>query len=260
MTKRNSPDTAEEFLRIIYKEGFGPAFEKQGYTLPWPVDIDFGYTSSGTRKGPGGEFYDGAASTHGVPKINIRCEFADPDWIQKVLGHQCIHAAVGAAAGHDKPFRDCALRMQYAGNKMREVVPGPELLERVHALWESLGPFSRGALKFETHDHAGVEKPPKLSADHPEKQKNRQLKAECLIDDCGYIARVSAMNLREKGAPICPVHKQPMRHEALPPSPEERRAAEMKDITPRPEQPDDARALPPPAETLLIEYRMGEEP
>jgi hypothetical protein len=217
VSKRNCPETAEEFLRIIYKEGFAPAFEKQGYKLPWPVDIDFGFTSSGARKGPGGEFYDGAASTHGVPKINIRCETADIDWILKVLGHQCVHAGVGAAEGHAKPFRDCALRMQYVGNKMREAVPGPDLMERVHALAESIGPFPRGALKFETHDHAGVEKPPKLSADHPERQKNRQLKAECLIDDCGYIARVSAMNLREKGAPICPVHKQPMWHEALPP-------------------------------------------
>ena len=234
MSKRNSPETTEEYLRIIYKEGFGPAFEKQGFKLPWPIDIDFGFTSSGTRKGPGGEFYDGAASTHGVPKVNIRAEKADIDWILKVLGHQCGHAAVGAAEGHGKKFRDCVLRMQYVGNSLREVVPGPELMERVLALAESLGPFPRGALRFETHDHAGVEKPPKLSADHPERQKNRQLKAECLIDDCGYIARVSAMNLREKGAPICPVHKRPMEHEALPVDP--RHKQELKeDATPEPE-------------------------
>ena len=31
MSKRNSPETTEEYLRIIYKEGFGPAFEKQGF-------------------------------------------------------------------------------------------------------------------------------------------------------------------------------------------------------------------------------------
>ena len=89
-------------------------------------------------------------------------------------------------------------------------------MKRVHDLAESLGPFPRGALKFETHDHAGAEKPPKLSADSPERQKNRHLKCECMVDDCGYIANVSAKNLREKGAPLCPVHKEAMRHEPLP--------------------------------------------
>jgi hypothetical protein len=148
VTKRNSPDSAEDYLRAIYKEAYAPAFEKQGYKLPWPVDIDFGFTSSGSRKGPSGEFYDGAASTNGVPKINIRCDNADIDRILKVLGHQCVHAAVGAAEGHGKKFRDCALRMQYAGHKMRETVPGPDLMERLHALADSLGPLPRGALKF----------------------------------------------------------------------------------------------------------------
>jgi hypothetical protein len=250
VSKRNSPETAEEFLRIIYKDGFAPAFEKQGYKLPWPVDIDFGFTSSGARKGPGGEFYAAEASTHGIPKINIRCETAIPDWIIDVLGHQCLHAAT--VTDHSKPLRDCALRMQYAGTKMREAVPGSELKERVYALWDALGPFPRGALKFETHDHAGNEKPPKLAADHPERQKNRQLKAECLIDDCGYIARVSAMNLREKGAPICPVHKQPMWHETLPPE------RPMKDVTPRPESPPEPEQIAHEP-VALIEYQPGDD-
>lgn len=234
MSKRNSPETAEEFLRIIYKDGFAPAFEKQGFKLPWPIDIDFGFTSSGTRKGPGGEYYEGAASTHGVPRINIRAETADLEWILKVLGHQCVHAAVGAADGHGKKFFVCAQRMQYEGSKMREVVPGRELLERVHALAESVGSFPRGALKFETHDHAGVEKPPKLSADHPEKQKNRQLKIECRKCDqegSPNIGRMSAQTLREKGAPICRIHNESFWHEPLPPSPEERRAAGKQPVT-----------------------------
>jgi hypothetical protein len=250
--KRNSPETAEEHLRIIYKDGYGPAFEKQVYKLPWPIDIDFGFTSSGSRKGPGGEFYDAAATTHGVPKINIRAETAEMAWIIPVLGHQCIHAAVGAAEGHGRKFRDCALRMQFVGTKMREAVPGPELLERVHALAESLGPFPRGALKFETHDHAGVEKPPKLSADHPERQKTRQLKAECLIEECGYIARVSATNLREKGAPLCPVHVQPMWHEPLPQSGETHRQPV---ILPEPLLLEEGEPLP---ESHQIEYQGDE--
>jgi hypothetical protein len=105
--------------------------------------------------------------------------------------------------------------MQYVGSRMKEAVPGPKLRERVHALAESLGPF-------ETHDHAGAEKPPKLSADSPEKQENRQRKFECLKcseEGSPTIGRMSAKTLREKGAPLCPVHKLPMWHEPLPDPP-----------------------------------------
>ena len=224
MSRRNSPETAEEYLRSIVQEGFGPAFAKQGYTLPARIDIDFGFTSHGTRKGPVGEYYEGAATTNGVPKMNIRCCTADIDGILKAVGHQCLHAAVGAADGHGKKFRDAALRMQYVGARMKEVVPGLELMERVHALAEAMGPFPRGALKFETHDNAGVEKPPKLSADSPERQENRQRKFECLKcseEGSPTIGRMSAKTLREKGAPLCPVHREPMWHEPLPDLPKE---------------------------------------
>ena len=115
--RRNSPETAEEYLRIIVQEGFAPAFAEQGYKLPAKIDIDFGFTSHGSRKGPVGEYYEGAATTNGVPKMNIRCDTADIDAILKAVGHQCLHAAVGAADGHGKKFRDAALRMQYVGSK-----------------------------------------------------------------------------------------------------------------------------------------------
>ena len=154
-----------------------------------------------------GEYYEGAAATNGVPKMNIRCSVAALDAILGAVGHQVVHAAVGAADGHGKNFRDCALRMQYVGKSMKEVVPGPKLMERVHALAEIPGPFPRGALKFETRDHAGLEKPPKLSADTPEKQENRHLKFWCpRCEERGSPThgRMSAKILREKGAPICP--------------------------------------------------------
>jgi hypothetical protein len=253
MSKRNSQETAEGFLRIIIDEGFRPPFEKLGYKLPEKIDIDFGFTSHGSRTGPAGEFYDGAATTNGVPKMNIRCDTADIDKILKAVGHQCLHAAVGAGEGHGKRFRDCALRMQYEGSKMREAVPGKDLMERLHALAESLGPFPRGALQFETLDHSGAEKKPKLAADHPEKQKNRQLKCECLLEDCGYIARVSAMNLREKGAPICPIHNTPMWHEELPPETRVRQEARKAPAV----EPETALIEHKPV--LALEYKPGDD-
>ena len=140
--RRNSPETAEENLRIIVQEGFAPAFGEQGYKLPAKIDIDFGFTSHGSRKGPVGEYFEGAATTNGVPKMNIRCHTADLDEILKAVGHQCLHAAVGAADGHGKKFRDAALRMQYVGKSMKEVVPGPSADGCVYTLSPSpLDPF-----------------------------------------------------------------------------------------------------------------------
>ena len=94
-----------------------------------------------------------------------------------------------------------------------------------------------------------LEKPPKLSADHPERQKNRHLKCECRIDECGYKANVTALHLREKGAPICPVHKRPMEHEALPADPRQKQ-----------ESKEDARPEPEGGEPAGIEHEPSEVP
>lgn len=96
----------------------------------------------------------------------------------------------------------------------------------MNAIAEQLGPFPRGALDFQKYSPDGKEK---RVVDRADPQRGRQLKAECLVDGCGYIARVSALHLR-RGAPVCPVHLQPMWHEELPPEqvekPEELEAEE----------------------------------
>jgi hypothetical protein len=214
MSKRNTHETVEGWFQALMAAA-RPLFEEIGYRLPESIQIDFGFTSHGKRKGPRGEFWDKEASSNRIPRMIIRCDSAEIGKILDSFAHQCVHAVVGAAAGHEKPFRDCALRLGMEG-KMREAVPGKRLAERLHALAEEVGTFPGGALDFEKRGYDGEEKKQRVVVDVEEKQKSRQLKAECLIDDCGYIARVSAMNLR-RGAPICPIHKQSMWHEALDP-------------------------------------------
>ena len=208
---KNEFDTAEAWLRGAV-DGLRPDFEAIGKTLPPLIRCDFGFTSHGSKKtGVSGQYYEGGASTDGIPKLIIRCNTDDPVAILEAVVHQACHAAVGAQEGHGKAFREVALRMGLEP-PMRTSKAGKRLSERLHALADDLGPFPNARLNFETRGPDGEEK---IVADKPEKQESRQRKVECLIDGCGYIVRASAQTLR-RGAPICPVHMKAMHHDPLP--------------------------------------------
>jgi hypothetical protein len=51
----------------------------------------------------------------------------------------------------------------------------------------------------------------------PKKQKTHLMKCEC--PGCGYLARITAVWLREKGAPICPECQIQFKHDPLPEEP-----------------------------------------
>ena len=208
---RNVHDNAEAWL-IAAIDALRPDFEAVEKPLPPAIRCVWGFDGHGTKETKvSGQYWDGSASTDGIPKIFIRSVTDDVYAILEALDHQLVHAAVGAQEGHKKAFRDVALRIGLEP-PMRTSKAGKRLRERLHLLAEELGPFPNARLNFETRGPDGKEK---VVADKSEKQEARQLKAECLIDSCGYIARVSALHLR-RGAPVCPIHHQPMYHEPLP--------------------------------------------
>lgn len=217
-----------------------------GCKLPAKIEVDFGFTSHGKRNGPIGEFWDGAASSNGVPKLIIRCHTADVGAIMDSLAHQVGHAVVGPKAGHGKPYRDFALRWGLEG-KMREAIPGQRLRARLHEIAEALGPFPGGALNFEKYSANGEER---RVVDVSDRQRNCQLKAMCPEDE--YIIRVSAQNLR-RAAPICPICGKPMWHEELPPEQERQAQPAQKQPVTLPEA-----ELIEHQPVLAIEFRPGE--
>lgn len=205
---KNEHDTAEAWLRAAF-EGLRPDFEAIGKNLPALIHADFGFTSHGSKKtGISGQYYDAAASTDGIGKLIIRCNNDDPVAILEAVVHQAVHAVVGAKEGHGKPFRETGLRIGLEP-PMRTSKAGKRLSERLHALAAELGPFPNATLNFETVGADGKEK---RVADRPKKQQARMLKAECLVTDCGYCIRTTAMWLRI-GLPLCPVHREPMHPE-----------------------------------------------
>jgi hypothetical protein len=74
------------------------------------------------------------------------------------------------------------------------------------------------------------------------------------------------MNLREKGAPICPVHKQPMWHEKLPPDAAQRQSEKPQPVILREpllltQQAGRSGPLPEPLQiTYQPEEPLGENP
>ena len=109
--------------------------------------------------------------------------------ILDVLAHELVHATVGTAAGHSKPFRDCALKIGLVG-PMRSTTAGPEFTAWAETVMQRIGAYPAGFL-----------------TDSP-KQGTRMLKCECAT--CGYIARVSQKWLGLAGPPICPTDHIPL--------------------------------------------------
>jgi hypothetical protein len=115
-----------------------------------------------------------------------RPELTEGARILDVLAHELVHATVGVAAGHMKPFKQCALKIGLCG-PMRSTTAGPEFAGWTRALMQRIGPCPAGYL-----------------TDTP-KQGTRMLKCQCSA--CGYIARVSGKWLVLAGPPICPTDK-----------------------------------------------------
>jgi hypothetical protein len=229
MNKRNEHQNAETwFLAAI--DAVRPWFkeietEDVKYDIPSPVNVDHSFTEHGTRKGPTGSFWSGATMSNGVPKVIIRSNTADPFKLLEALMHQLVHAVVGPEHKHGMPFKACALPLGLVG-PMSHSTAGVRLTARLKTLEEDLGPFPRGAHNFEAQGPDGNERKQRLVADVEEAQRCRQLKAECPVPGCGYVARVTALHLR-RGAPLCGVHKVAMLHEELPADPDQPQSPEQ---------------------------------
>lgn len=108
-----------------------------------------------------------------------------------VLAHELVHATVGVEAGHKGPFKQLATAIMLEG-KMTATVPSVSFKEWANPFLTKHGFFPMG----------------KLSKDGRKKQGTRLLKCEC--DDCGYVARVTAMWIKQAGTPVCPIDEKPM--------------------------------------------------
>jgi hypothetical protein len=117
-----------------------PMFERLGAPLPEQMRIAIGFTSSGRRSRHIGECWDNQCSEDRHFEIFIRPDLGEskelmPMQVAAILGHELVHAAVGAAAGHRKEFRRVARGIGLVG-QMAATTAGPQFEEALRRYWK----------------------------------------------------------------------------------------------------------------------------
>ena len=183
----------EEWLSTM-ADMMAPVFAANGYTLP-KIRMSIGFPSQGSRGKAIGQCWDSSASDDETYEILIRPDRHEPMDVAAILAHELGHAAVGIPAGHGPKFKRCVTSIGLTG-PMRSTIAGPEFIAWVEPLIERLGPLPHARLGFG-------------NSSGPKKQTTRMFKASCECDGCGYTVRLTR-KWAEVGAPICPVHGEPM--------------------------------------------------
>jgi hypothetical protein len=181
-------DTREQWLTRA-TDALRPHFKANGYTVPGNVRVTCGFPSRGAlsqRKRTIGQCWDPEASAGQLAEIFVSPVLADPVEVLAVLAHELVHATVGLAAGHKKPFKDCATAIGLEG-KMTSTTAG-----------ESFKRFASEVLaRIGEYPHSQLNPRHQLK-----KQGTRLIKCEC--DSCGYTVRTTRVWIETAGAPICP--------------------------------------------------------
>ena len=180
-------------------EALRERFAGVGYTVPQKIRVSIGWPKRAASCGAIGECWSTEASSDAHAELFVSPELTVSGRILDVLAHELTHATVGTAAGHQKPFKQCALKIGLQG-PMRSTTGGPEFMTWAETLFKRIGLYPAGFL-----------------TDSP-KQGTRMRKCECSI--CGYTARVARKWLALAGPPICPTDRVAMiEREGLVPTP-----------------------------------------
>jgi hypothetical protein len=158
-------------------------FVEAGYTIPQQIRVSIGWPKRAASCGAIGECWAVDASSDRHAELFISPQITEGARILDVLAHELVHATVGTAAGHKKPFKQCALKIGLQG-PMRSTTAAPEFVAWTQILFKRIGPYPAGFL-----------------TDTP-KQGTRMHRCQCPA--CGYLARVSRRWLDDAGPPLCP--------------------------------------------------------
>jgi hypothetical protein len=186
----------EEWLLELARKITPRIEEVSGQTMP-PFRISVGFPTRGAlslKRRVIGQCWPGLMSKDKHHEIFISPLIADELEVAATVAHELVHANVGTAAGHRKPFTRVAYGIGLAG-KPTATVAGDGFKDFVMPVLKKIGGFG----------HAGLT-PSTDSRFKP--QTTRLLKAACL--KCQYTVRVTAKWVNEAGAPICPTHVKPM--------------------------------------------------
>lgn len=170
-------------------------FSQADYVVPPTLRVSVGWPKGSHGRGRAiGQCWSLDASSDKHSEIFVSPELGEQESSVKIMGvlaHEMVHATVGVAFGHKKPFKRCAEAVGLIG-KMTSTDEGPEFTGFANRFVGEHGSYPAG----------------RLSLDARKKQSTRLLKCEC--GDCGYVARITRKWLNDVGAPICPLDRVPL--------------------------------------------------
>ena len=166
-----------------------PWYVSAGHPLP-DVKVSCGFPSKGKRGKAIGECWSGECAADGLSQIFVHPSKSDPMEVCAILAHELVHAAVGIKAHHGGPFKQVAEFIGLTG-EMKATVAGPEFIENITPILESVGPYPHAALTC-------------LNTSAGKTQTTRLLKLVCSDPECGYTVRTTKVWLESKGCPTCP--------------------------------------------------------
>jgi hypothetical protein len=185
-TAVTAPSLARQQWLELAVEALRGRFADAGYTIPQKVRVSIGWPKRAASCGAIGECWATEASSDAHAELFVSPEITTGGRVVDVLAHELVHATVGTAAGHMKPFKQCALKIGLHG-PMRATTAGPEFLAWAQTLFKRIGAYPAGFL-----------------TDTP-KQGTRMRKCEC--STCGYTVRITRKWLVLAGPPICPTDR-----------------------------------------------------
>jgi hypothetical protein len=196
----NRHEFRESWLRAATSE-LRPYFANVGYPLPDNIRFAIAFTSTGRKGKRVGECWHSSTSEDNSYEIFLRADLAEPVEILGALVKELVHTALPADTGHGKLFKAAALRIGLQG-PMRTAQPGILLQNRLAEVAVTLGPLPHASLHIEQAPLTAVS----VAVDRPKKQRARMLKALCGSEECGYLVRVAAQQVKDIGPPHCPKH------------------------------------------------------
>lgn len=187
--------TREEWLNAALINIRAYLMDKADIDVPMTTKVSCGLAGGRIGSKRIGECWNTVCSADGFTEIFISPVLADVTGASGVLAtlvHEAIHAAVGVAVGHRKPFQKAALAVGLTG-KMTATVAGPSLMPIIAAWSITLGSYPHAA----------------MSTVGRKKQSTRLIKVEC--GACGYTLRTTQKWIDKAGAPICTCNDEQMR-------------------------------------------------
>jgi len=173
---------AMELMLPWFKQQNAPTFEMPLVSVGWPKGARTGKCKGKTI----GQCWDKKSSgDQKAAHIFISPEMTDDVRVLGILLHEMVHAALGTAVGHRKPFKDLATALGMEG-LMTATTESKELVDKLNALIVQLGKYPHPGLN-------GMEK--------RKKPGSRLIKVMC--HSCGCIIRMTRTWIENVGTPIC---------------------------------------------------------